>query len=124
MQLKGLERVYQLLTSYNVAAVNMSLGGGQYFDQATCDRDNKATKAAIDNLRAAGIATVIAAGNSAYTDSMGAPGCISSAVSAGATWDASGLSHGGSVCQEASSTVDTLTCYSNSASFLNLLAPG
>ncbi len=123
-QLKGLELVYQLRTTYNIAAVNMSLGGGQYFDQETCDRENKATKAVIDNLRAAGIATVIAAGNSAYTDSMGAPGCISSAVSAGSTWDASGLPLGGSVCNEASSTVDTLTCYSNSASFLNLLAPG
>ncbi len=123
-QLKGLERVYQLRTSYNIAAVNMSLGGGQYFDQATCDADNKAMKAAIDNLRGAGIATVISAGNSAYTDSMGAPGCVSSAVSAGATWDASGLPLGGSVCNETSSTVDTLTCYTNSASFLNLLAPG
>lgn len=123
-QIKGLERVYNLRTSYNIAAVNLSLGGGQYSDQKKCDQDNKATKAAIDNLRGAGIATVIAAGNSAYTDSIGAPGCISSAVSAGSTWDASGLPLGGSVCNEASSTVDTLTCYSNSASFLNLLAPG
>jgi subtilisin family serine protease len=80
-QLLGLERVYSLRTMYNIAAVNMSLGGG--FHTTNCDTDSR--KAAIDNLRSAGIATVIASGNDGYTNAIGAPACISSSISVGAT---------------------------------------
>ncbi len=58
-QIKGLERVYALRSAYNIAAANMSLGGGAYTSQAACDAANSSTKAAIDLLRSAGIATVI-----------------------------------------------------------------
>ncbi|MHB8771483.1 MAG: S8 family peptidase, partial [Syntrophales bacterium] len=102
-QLKGLERVYALRSSYTISSVNMSLGGGQYYSNC----DSNPLKPIIDNLRAAGIATVISSGNSYYCGSMGAPGCISSAISVGATTD-----------------VDAVSSYSNSASFLSLLAPG
>ncbi|MBI4740134.1 MAG: S8 family serine peptidase, partial [Betaproteobacteria bacterium] len=122
--IKGLERVYALRGDYSIASVNMSLGDGRYYDQAACDSDNSSTKAVIDNLRVAGIATVISSGNSGYTDSMGAPGCISTAISVGSTWDAAGLSAGFLSCSEAGSTVNKVACYSNSASFLSLLAPG
>ena len=47
-------------TTYNIDAVNMSLGGGQY--SSHCDTDSR--KQIIDLLRGAGIATVISAGNS------------------------------------------------------------
>ncbi|WP_420627819.1 S8 family serine peptidase [Candidatus Leptofilum sp.] len=102
-QILGLERVYELRDTFDIASVNMSLGGGQYF--AACDSDSR--KAAIDNLRAAGIATVIATGNDGYRDSMSAPGCISSAVSVGAT-----------------DNVDNVASFSNIAPFVDLLAPG
>ncbi|VAW43045.1 hypothetical protein MNBD_CHLOROFLEXI01-4113, partial [hydrothermal vent metagenome] len=102
-QILGLEHVYELRNSYNIASVNMSLGGGQYF--ATCDSDSR--KAAIDNLRAVGIATVIASGNDGYRDSIGAPSCISSAISVGATDD-----------------VDNVASFSNIAPFIDLVAPG
>lgn len=105
-QLLGLERVYALRSTYNIAAANLSLGGGRYW--SNCDASQSARKAAIDNLRSVGIATVISSGNSYYKDSMGAPACISTAVSVGATNDVS----------------DTVDSYSNSASFLSLLAPG
>jgi len=82
-QILALERVYALRTSYNVAAVNMSLGGGKY--TSNCDASESAIKTAIENLRLAGIATVIASGNSDYTDGIGAPACVSTAVSVGAT---------------------------------------
>ena len=102
-QIKGLERVYELRNTHSIAAVNMSLGGGQYF--SPCDSD--ARKAIIDTLAAAGIATVIAAGNNGYTDSVCAPGCISSAITVGATEDD-----------------DDVASFSNIASFVDLLAPG
>ena len=104
---KALERVYALKDTYKIASANMSLGGGQYLSPDACDTANGATKAAIDNLRGAGIATVISSGNSGYCGSMGAPGCISTAISVGAT-----------------DVDDEVASYSNSASFLSLLAPG
>ena len=102
-QLAGLERVFALRSTRTFSSVNMSIGGGQFF--GNCDTDPR--KAAIDNLRSAGIATVIASGNNGFTNSMSAPGCISSAVSVGSTTKS-----------------DTLSSFSNSASFLSLLAPG
>ncbi len=122
--IRGLERVYALRAAFNIAAVNMSVGGGQYVDQSTCDSENASTKAAIDNLRAANIATVISSGNDGYTGSMSSPGCVSSAISVGATWDTAGQSNSCSGNNLGSSSVDAIACYSNSASFLNLLAPG
>jgi len=84
-QVAALQHVYGLRTNYNIASVNMSLGGGKFDDQATCDSQNAAVKAAIDNLRSVGIATVIASGNDGYCDGISGPGCISSAVAVGAT---------------------------------------
>jgi subtilisin len=99
----GLERVYVRAGTYNIASVNMSLGGGSF--SAPCD--GQPYKPAIDNLRSIGIATVIAAGNGSSTSDLTAPGCISSAVSVGAT-DKS----------------DVVAWFSNVAPFMSLFAPG
>ncbi|MBK7707378.1 MAG: S8 family serine peptidase [Acidobacteria bacterium] len=106
----GLERVYALRTTFNIDAVNLSLGGGQYF--SNCDTEQSLYKEAIDNLRAAGIATVAASGNSGYTNSLSSPACVSSAISVGSTHDGS------------AGFPDVVSDFSNSALFLNLLAPG
>jgi hypothetical protein len=106
-QILGLQRVLALSATYDIAAVNMSLGGGRYYDQATCDNSDPALRAAVQALYTAGIVTVSSAGNSGYTDSMGAPGCISEVVGVGATTD------GYSVAS-----------FSNSSSMVDLLAPG
>jgi len=84
-QLKGLEFVFSRRTQLRIASVNMSLGGGEYDNAASCDSDNPSLKLAIDNLRAAGIPTIISAGNDALCDAISAPACISSAISVGAT---------------------------------------
>ena len=91
-QIRGLDRVAALVNAgTEVRSVNMSLGGGQFFDAASCDAANVSRKAAIDTLRTLGVATVIAAGNNGWTDSMSAPGCISTAISVGATTDTDGF---------------------------------
>jgi subtilisin len=110
-QIKGLERVYALRSSYSIAAANMSLGVGRYYSY--CDSNFPSMKASIDNLRSAGIATVVASGNDGYTNSLSGPACISSAISVGSTQDGS-----------EGTTTDAASGFSNSASFLNLLAPG
>ena len=111
----GLEQVLALRGTFAIGAVNMSIGGGQFFSQAACDADvsNAAVKAAIDNLRAVDVATVIASGNEGFTNSLAAPGCISTGVSVGNSTKADAV------------YFDPVTGRgSNSASFLNLLAPG
>ncbi len=101
--LAALERVYELRTTHDFASVNMSLGGGLF--SAACD--DEPYKPFIDNLRAAGIATVIASGNDGSTNQLSAPACVSSAVSVGAT-----------------TKDDRVADYSNVAPFLSLFAPG
>ncbi|HFQ92834.1 MAG TPA: peptidase S8 and S53 subtilisin kexin sedolisin [Anaerolineae bacterium] len=104
-QISALERVYELREAYDIAAVNMSLGGGRY--TAVCDGSEYGRKAAIDKLREAGIATIISAGNNGYRDALGSPACISSAISVGATDDQ-----------------DNVASFSNRAAFLDVFAPG
>jgi subtilisin family serine protease len=106
-QLAALERVYDIRSDFNVAAVNMSLGGEDYSDEASCDEEQQSRKLAIDNLRSVGIATVAASGNSRSLNSIIAPACISSSVSVGATIDS-----------------DSIASFSNVADFLDVLAPG
>ncbi|HEX8198000.1 MAG TPA: S8 family serine peptidase [Pyrinomonadaceae bacterium] len=110
-QLKALERVKELAATMKIAAVNMSLGGGQY--SSSCDSTQRSRKTVIDNLRSLGIATVVSSGNSSYTSAMGAPACISSVVSVGSTDD------GGS-----GTTLDGVSNFSNGSAQLTLLAPG
>ena len=102
-QVKALERVFALRSDFDIAAVNMSLGGGQ--SSGFCDSD--ARKAVIDNLAAAGIATIIAAGNDYYKSAVSAPGCISTAITVGSTND-----------------VDIVSSFSNIGPQIDLLAPG
>jgi len=102
-QIKGLERVYSQRKKYKIASVNMSLGGGSY--SSACNSDPR--KAIIDNLRKARIATVIASGNNGFNGSVGAPGCISSAVTVGSTTKS-----------------DAISSFSNHAKLVDLMAPG
>ena len=122
--LMALERVYALRNTYSIAAVNMSLGGESYSSQSLCDDEYADYKAVIDSLRSVNIATIISSGNDGYADAVSTPGCVSSAVSVGATWVQAGFDNS---CRDhalGDSTVDAVTCFSNSASFLSLLAPG
>ena len=103
--MQSLEYVYSLRNSYTIAAANLSLGGTNY--SATCDYEVPGVTSVVQSLRAANIATVVAAGNAAMADAISFPGCISQAISVGSTTKWNGISS-----------------FSNSASFLSLLAPG
>ena len=110
-QLRALDWLAGVAATYNLAAVNMSLGGSLK-QTVACDSDSR--KAAIDDLRAAGIPTFIASGNTYFSDGLVAPACISSAISVGSVKD------GG----PAATPADVVSSFSNSASMLSLLAPG
>ncbi len=77
----GLERIYALWNSFRIAAVNLSLG--RLGSMTNCDGDP--TKAAIDNLRSVGIATVVASGNESSTKMVSIPSCVASVITVGAT---------------------------------------
>lgn len=113
----GLNHVFELRNSYRIAAANVSIGGGKF--SRSCDGFMPALTQAIANLRSAGIATVIASGNSGYSNGIAAPACVSSAVSVGAVSDADW-----GTCWGTPTAADKVACYSNSASILSLLAPG
>lgn len=102
-QIKGLQQVDALSTAFSIASVNMSLGGGK--NASACDSDPR--KSIIDTLKTKRIATVVASGNNGFSDGIGTPACISSAVSVGST-----------------TKTDTVSSFSNSAAILDLLAPG
>lgn len=116
----ALDEVYRLATvgGHQIAAVNMSLGGGMSRD--SCDATSPSTKAAIDNLRSIGVATVIASGNDGFTDAVSYPGCISTAITVGATGNG-GYDQGPPIVTH---DADTLAPFSNSSPSIDVLAPG
>jgi subtilisin len=107
--IRALEHIYTLRETHRIAAVNLSLGGSRY--ETFCDEYEPGLKLAIDLLRSAGIASIAAAGNDGFLDSVSAPACLSSAISVGSTGQLAG-------------TVNFVSTFSNSAQFLSLLAPG
>ena len=121
--LKGMERVYALRESYNIAAVNMSLGTEDTFS-SNCDRTIPAIKAMIDQLKAAGIATVISSGNGGVSNGISLPACFSSAVSVGSVSDRNWGTCYSDAGTPAPTATDMVACYSNASSMLSLLAPG
>ena len=119
-----------VLSLYNdgivIASANLSLGGGSF--TTPCDEDDPIMTEAINNLREVGIASVIASGNEGTKGAMASPACISSAISVGATCN---MKHDETdpryhipydiYCPGGT---DTVALFSDSATFLDLLAPG
>jgi subtilisin family serine protease len=106
--------------TYHIASLNLSLGGGS----ATAPCTGDAVGVALATARSAGIAPAVASGNDGTTNAISWPACAPAAISVGAVYDANvgGLAYG--KCSDPTTAADQITCFSNSASFLSLLAPG
>ena len=102
-QLAALEWLFDNRVALDLAAVNMSLGGGE--NASACDGNSLTT--VIGQLRDNGVATVIASGNDGFTNAVSSPGCISDAITVGATTKA-----------------DEIASFSNSSDLVDFLAPG
>lgn len=105
-QLAALEYVADLAATYDIVAVNMSLGGGSYL--SACDGDVAVLVAAMGALKALDIVVAASSGNNGYTTAIGHPACLSDVISVGSVRD----------------TDDIVSTFSNSATFLDILAPG
>jgi subtilisin family serine protease len=101
--LDALDYVNLHSAEFNIAAVNLSFTGA--LRDGFCDDDPR--KTAIDMLRQKGIAVAVAAGNQGATGQVGAPGCISSATTVGA-----------------SDNGTTVASLSNFAPMVDVMAPG
>jgi subtilisin family serine protease len=105
---------------YNIVSINMSLGGGLF--SSACASDPFAPTVAT--ARAAGILSAIASGNSGSSTSISSPACVPAAVSVGAVYSGNVGAFNTGVCNDATTAADKVACFSNSASFLTVLAPG
>jgi subtilisin family serine protease len=106
--------------AFGIVALNLSLGSGGA--SAPCGGDVFA--GAVRAARDAGIVVAAASGNDGYTGKIASPACVPAAVSVGAVYDASLGELDWSACSDRSTAADQVACFSNSAPFLTLLAPG
>jgi hypothetical protein len=118
--LAAIDWVIQNRARYGIVALNLSLGSGG--SPTPCASD--AFASAIHVARLAGVLATVASGNDGKADRIASPACTPDAVSVGAVYDSSlgGISY--SSCSDFATAPDQVTCFSNSASFLTVLAPG
>ena len=129
--------------NYGIDVISMSLGGGSYSSENSCDNSSSIYLSAIQNAVNAGISVIAASGNDGLCDAMSRPACFSDVVSVGAVYDASDLGNIGwcidrKSCANTSrnpgcprgtraafedALADNVIVYSNSASFLDVVAP-
>jgi hypothetical protein len=125
--------------SHPIMVINTSFGGGRYF--SNCDDENAAMSMAAKNANDAGITLLVSAGNDGWCESLAWPACISNVISVGAVYDADFgnaswcidrfscadiyLSDSCSTdwAADDSTAPDKVAVYSNTASFLDILAP-
>lgn len=105
---------------HQVVAINMSVGGGAF--DTPCG--STVIALAIECAREAGIVSVASAGNDGLTGALSSPGCAPSAVSVAAVYASAVGGLGYPVCEDPRTSPDQITCFSNVAPFLTMLAPG
>ncbi len=101
---------------YQIAAVNMSLGGSDKYLQ-DCDADYPSYKRAVDWLKSISIASIVSSGNESYRNGMSSPACISDVVSVGSVCDTTNK-------DECALGPEQLAESSNVSNRTSLLAPG
>ena len=103
-----------------VDLINMSLSDGGTYGPSICDVGIPAVTADLAATRALGITTFAAAGNNQAKNGLGYPACLTDVVAVGAVYDA----NVGPFSCDATTAPDHVTCFSQSDSALDLLAPG
>ncbi len=125
--------------SYPILVISTSIGGTRY--TSPCDSSNVAYATAANNAVAAGITVVVSSDNDGSCNSITVPACLSNVISVGAVYDSNFGTY--SFCIRADSCAtkypksqcpsgwycidatmpDLVTSFSNTASFLDILAP-
>ncbi len=136
----GLEWVYQNLSGTPVQVVNMSIGTTALY-AAACPSDPGDTSVAVmaglvSQINASGASLFASTGNAASPTSTTSPACIPGVLGVGATYshDFGPQPWTGTwgdfdspefpACSDATTSLATVTCFTNSGPQLSLLAPG
>ncbi len=114
--------VVQNARPYNIVAMNISLGIPNVGHSAECG--SSWATSAFQNARSVGVIPVVASGNDGFLNGISEPACAPGAVRVGAVYDSNFGSYSRANCSDATTAADKVTCFSNSASLLTLLAPG
>ncbi|MEQ1701777.1 MAG: S8 family serine peptidase, partial [Ilumatobacteraceae bacterium] len=128
--LNALDHVISLNTTTpgTIDVINMSLGGDNFADQASCDANGAAYLAAFSSLNAQGVSIFVATGNDAQVAQVSSPACLTGAIAVGSTGDAV-VNNSFSVCTD-NAEPDKVSCYSNTTpvqgagELVDLMAPG
>lgn len=123
---------------YGIDIISMSLGGGLYSSESSCDGSSSLYFNAIRNAVNANITVIAASGNDGMCDAMSRPACFSDVISVGAVYDdnlgnigwcvssgscASKVRYPSCWAAFEDAYADNVIVYSNSASFLDVAAP-
>ncbi len=109
---------------YNIVVANFSLGSDQVFGLSNCDILAGDLAGSFRDLVDYGVLPVVSSGNNAQATGISAPACLSSAFSVGASYDQAFANISYPSCSESNVNVDDITCFTNSWSSLDMLAPG
>ncbi|MEM9596569.1 MAG: S8 family serine peptidase [Acidobacteriota bacterium] len=116
--------------TYGIDIISMSLGGADYSSPCT-GGGGSAYRSALDDADAAGIMVFASSGNDAKKSQIGFPACYPTVYSVGAVYDKdypnsvwTSYNNDDTIkCQDSRPDAAEVTCYSNSASFLDFLGP-
>ncbi len=102
----ALDWIESVSSTYDIASVNMSLGGGPIV--GNCDASNPSWLPVLAAVKVAGVTAVVSSGNESSSTGISAPACLTDTVAVGAL----------------TSTFTAVASFSNSGSMLDLVAPG
>jgi serine protease AprX len=134
--ISGMDWLITNQSNLNVSVLNMSLGTNTLYP-GFCDNDQPAVTSAIAQLNTQGVMVFASAGNQGSSSQIASPACNGGVVAVAATYDSSfGPAPGGGsntwqdafggswpACSDDSS-LSTVTCFSNTNSRIDVLAPG
>lgn len=133
--IKGLDWVLTNFATRPVQIVNLSLGTFALYT-GNCDSQEALLANAVTKLRAKGVTIFASSGNQGASDRIAAPACNSGVIAVGATYDGnvgrqpqsgtyqSNFGSSWPACADTPTSLQTITCFTNSNSQLDLLAPG
>jgi subtilisin family serine protease len=131
----GLDWVRTNLATSHVRIVNMSLGTSTLYG-GTCDAQQPLMASAVAQLTAMSVAIFASAGNQGASGAISSPACNSSVIAVGATYKGNVGRQPSSgtyatffgppwpACFDNPTTLRTITCFTNSSSRLDIVAPG
>ncbi len=118
----GINWVIANHATYNIAALNMSFGSSTTYS-SPCSSFNPFSTP-VNNAKAAGISVIASSGNNANSNGIASPACTPGVLAIGAVYDSNVGGLNWSVCTDSTTKSDQVGCFSNSAAYLFLLAPG